>query len=211
MTASAQRLPHRLHQPHRRLTWLVVGLVVAAGAAVAVDRAFFEGPTAKNYTDRAGDVVGGSGPDIVSIGVSNTNDSISFRLRFASAPPLRASTDQTWVDMLLIGIDVPPVGPPPMTPGGEWPGANFALGTHGPSNDAQLVRLGNGITRDSRLLASPEIVTRGATVILTVPRRVLGGPSWFTFSVATARETGTTSGGGVDIAPARGTFRYSLT
>ena len=166
---------------------------------------------AKGYTDRAGDVAGGSGPDLVSIGLSNTKASITFRVRFTSAPPLRVSARQNWVDMLLIGIDVPPVGPRPVTPGGEWPGANFALGTHGPAKTGLLVRLGNRVPEDSRRVATFRIVTTGATVTFSIPRRLLGRPRWFTFTVATARETEETSGGGVDFAPARGTFRYELT
>ena len=166
---------------------------------------------AKGYPDRAGDVAGESGPDLVSIGLSNTKASITFRVRFANAPPLRVSARQKWVDMLLIGIDVPPVGPRPVTPGGEWPGANFALGTHGPSKTGQLVRLGNGITRSSRQVGTFRVVTRGATVTFSIPRRLLGSPRWFMFTVATARERDATSGGGIDLAPARGTFRYALT
>ena len=165
---------------------------------------------AKGYPDPAGDVAGGPGPDVVSIGLSHTKASITFRVRFADAPPLRASATRTWVDMLLIGIDVPPVGPRPVTPGGEWPGANFALGTHGPSKTGQLVRLGTAIPGRPRQIATFRIVTTGATVTFSIPRRLLGSPAWFVFSVATARETEETGDGAVDLAPARGTFRYAL-
>lgn len=166
---------------------------------------------AKSYTDRTGDVTGGSGPDIVSIGLSNTKASITFRVRFSNTPPLRVSASQKWVDMLLIGIDVPPVGPRPVAPGGEWPGANFALGTHGPSKTGQLVRLGKGISPNSQRVGTFKIVTRGATVTFSISRRSLGSPRWFTFTIATAREMEETSDGGIDLAPARGTFRYVLT
>ena len=43
MSTGVQPFPHRVHWPHRWLAWLVVGLVVAAGIAVGVDRAFFAG------------------------------------------------------------------------------------------------------------------------------------------------------------------------
>lgn len=166
---------------------------------------------AKTYPDRAGDVAGGSGPDIVSITLSNTEASIIFRVRFAKAPPLRVNERQRWVDMLLIGIDVPPLGPRPISPGGEWPGANFALGTHGPAKTGQLVRLGTGIPVHARQVATFKITTAGATLRFSIPRSVLGSATWFTFSAAAARETEETTGGGIDLTPARGTHRYILT
>ena len=163
---------------------------------------------AHSYPDRVGDVKGGRGPDITSIAVSNTKTAVTFRVGFAKAPPLRLSTREGWVDMLLIGVDVPPLGPRPLSPGGPWPGVNFALGTHGPSKTGQLVRLGDAT---SRLGARFKIVTRGSTLTFSVPRSSLGSPAWFTFSVAAARELEKEAGGGVDVAPDRGTFRYTLT
>lgn len=164
---------------------------------------------AKTYPDRLGDVKGGSGPDIASITVSNSPTTVTFRVRFASSPPLRVSTKGKWVDMLLIGIDVPPIGPLPVS-GVDWLGANYALATHGPSTTGKLAQLSK--TR-SRPPTSVKVVTRGATVALAIPRHALGSPSWFTFQVAAGREymQGATGGGGGDLAPAYGTFRYALT
>jgi hypothetical protein len=179
---------------------LVAALAIVCGVA----------PAAQNYPDRVGDVAAGSGPDIVSMRLSNTKTAITFRVRFAHTPPLRVSARQKWVDMLLVGIDVPPVGPRPVAPGGEWPGANFALGTHGPSKTGRVVRLGHGIPASARQVATFKIVTTGATLTFSIPRRVLGRPTWFTFSAAAAREMEETSGGGIDMAPARGTYRYTL-
>ena len=160
------------------------------------------------YPDRPGDVAGGRGPDITSIQISHTATSITFRVRFASAPPLRVGGREQWVDMLLIGIDVPPLGPGPTAPGGEWPGADFALGTHGPAAAGKVVRLRKP-PGDSRLVATFPITTRGRAIVFAVPRRVLGNPRWFRFSVAAARES-QSENGGVDVAPDRGTFRYVL-
>lgn len=110
--------------------------------------------------------------------------------------------------MLLIGVDVPPLGPPPSTPGGEWAGADFALGAHGRSVTGQLVRLGK---KHSAPPLRFTIVTRGRTLSFSIPRRALGNPQWFRFSVAAAREGETrASGGGFDVAPEHGTFRYDL-
>jgi hypothetical protein len=177
---------------------LLTGLLVICGVAFA----------AKSYPDRAGDVKGGHGPDIVSVRLSNSAGTISFRIRFANAPPLRLSTRDHWVDMLLIGIDVPPLGPRPVRPGGEWPGANFALGTHGPSKAGQLVRLGR---RGSTLVTTFKIVTSGRTLRFSIPRHALGNPRWFTFNAAAAREAESEkTGGGLDLAPEHGTYRYEL-
>lgn len=163
---------------------------------------------AKSYPDPVGDVAGGAGADIASVAISNTKTKVTFRVRFAGAPPLRVDTRGGWIDMLLIGIDVPPLGPRPV-PGGEWRGVNFALGAHGPSKTGMLVRLGRGT---SRLVARFPIVTSGRTLTFSVTRRALGDPAWFAFNVAAAREgEQEASGGGVDFAPARGTFRYALT
>lgn len=182
----------------RTLPLLAVLPLVALAVAGAA-------PVARTYPDPIGDVHGGAGPDVVGVTVSSTASTLTFRIRFADAPPLRLSPREQWVDMLLVAVDVPPLGPPPATPGGEWRGADFALGTHGPSTTGQLVRLGK------RRPAPPirfTIVTRGRTVAFTVPRRALGDPRWFAFEVAAAREGMTGADGGFDVAPGHGTFRY---
>ena len=43
MSTGAKPFPHRVHWPHRWVVWLVAGLVVAAGVAVGIDRAFLSG------------------------------------------------------------------------------------------------------------------------------------------------------------------------
>jgi hypothetical protein len=163
---------------------------------------------AQTYTDPIGDVKGGAGPDVAAVTVSNTASTLTFRVRFASTPPLRLSAREKWVDMLLIGIDVPPPGPPPSIPGGEWLGANFALGAHGPSTTGLLVRLGK---KHSAPPVRFKVVARGRTLSLSVPCRALGGPGWFTFNVAAAREgENQASDGGFDVAPEHRTFLYRL-
>ncbi len=167
---------------------------------------------AAGYPDRVGDVKRGTGPDIASVMVSNTTTTITFRVRFADAPPLRISQREGWVDMLLISVDVPPLGPRPTIPGGDWRGANFALGTHGPSQTGLMVRLGQDIPAGSRIPARFKIVTSGSTLTFSIPRRALGSPAWFAFTVAAAREMpNDQQGGGIDFAPPGGNFRYTLT
>jgi hypothetical protein len=180
---------------------LIAALSMTAGSALA----------ANGYVDRVGDVKGGAGPDIASVHVSNTASKVTFRIRFAKAPPLRVGTVKPWVDMLLVGIDVPPLGPRPSAPGGEWPGANFALGTHGPSHTGMMVKLGADVPEQSRQVTRFKIGQSGSTLTFSIPRRVLGGPTWFTFTVAAARETEDAAvRGGNDFAPNSGTFHYRL-
>lgn len=185
--------------------FVLAGAVVTAVALLVVGAAL----ATSRYPDRVGDVARGSGPDIVSLTVSNTAERITFRIRFAETPPLRVNARDKWVDMLLLGVDVPPFGPRPVSPGGEWPGADFALGAHGPSATGQLVRL-------RAKARSPwvrfRVVTVGSTVMFSIPRASLGDPARFTFSVAAAREAESESTGtGIDLAPDRGTFFYRLT
>ena len=179
---------------------LLFGLLLVASLAIC-SAAF----AAKVYTDRAGDVKGA--PDVVRLRLSNTTSTITFQVRFANAPPLRVNAREGWVDMLLIGIDVPPIGQPPTAPGGEWPGANFALGTHGPSRVGRVVQLGK---KRSTVVTTFKIDARGRTLTFSIPRRALGDPSWFTFSLAAAREGTERRSGGVDLVPQRGTCRYRL-
>jgi hypothetical protein len=163
---------------------------------------------AKTFADPVGEVKGRAGPDLTSVTLSNSASTLTFHVRFASAPPLRQSTREKWVEMLLIGIDVPPLGPAPDTAGGEWRGADFALGTHGPAKTGQLVRLGTKTSAPPRWFKA---VTRGRTVSLSIPLRALGNPRWFAFNVAAAREgESQASDGGFDVAPGKGTFRYRL-
>jgi hypothetical protein len=166
------------------------------------------GLAAQSYPDRTGDVKGGAGPDIGSVTISHSASTITFRIRFAAAPPLRVSTRGGWVDMLLLGIDVPPYGPLPVSPGGEWRGADFALGAHGPSKTGLLVRLAHA---RSHVVVRFPIATSGRTLSFSIPRSALGYPARFAFTVAAAREgENETTGGGVDVAPERGTYRYVL-
>jgi hypothetical protein len=146
----------------------------------------------KGFTDPRGDVREGNGPDVVTLKLSSTKTAVTFTVRFAKAPPLRVSPREEWVDMLLIGIDTPPLGRRP-NPDGDWLGANFALGTHGPSRTGMLVKLAGGRQRQ---IARFPIVVEGSTLTFSVSRRALGNPAWFSFMVAAARETSTESAGG---------------
>lgn len=172
-----------------------VGALILSGSALA----------AVGYPDKVGDVKGGAGPDLAAVTVSHTKTHVTFRFRFTTAPPLRASTSQGWVDMLLVGIDVPPLRTWPRVDG-EWLNVDFAAGTHGPS--------GTGVLSDvakRKVAARFPVAISGSTVSFSIPRRALRDPGRFTFRVAVARELAEgEAGGGVDYAPASGAFRYTL-
>ena len=173
-------------------------LLVVCGAALG----------ARVYSDPAGDAR--LGPDIRSVAVSNTSTHLTFRIRFTTAPALRVGPREGWIDMLLLGIDVPPLGPRPI-PDGDWVGANFAAGFHGPAKTGVLVRLGKG---SQAVVARFRVITRGTAVTFSVPRRALGFPTWFVFEMAAAREWNdegaVPSRAKPDLVPADGTFRYTL-
>lgn len=192
--------------PIRR--WALLGaagllvVLVLAGVALA----------AKTYPDRIGDAR--LSPDLDAVTLSNTKTKVTFRVSFTKAPPLGVSRGEGWIEMLLIGIDVPPLSRPPLVPGGDW-ASDFALGTHGPSKTGVLVRLPKRTGEELRRVARFGIVTRGSTLTFSVPRRALGDPAWFAFTVAAAREwsdeAAEPAGARADFAPAHGTFRYRLT
>ena len=173
---------------------LLAGLVLGAGAA-----------SATRFPDPVGDVRGGPGPDLLAVSVLHTRSTVTFRFRFADARPLGAG--ESWVDMLLVGIDVPPRSLV-RTPRG-WLGGEYYLGTHGTEPSAVLVQAAAGAR--GTVLARPKVVRSAHTIAMSIARRALGDPDWFEFAVAVGREGSTAvSGGGSDEAPARGVFRYRL-
>jgi hypothetical protein len=180
---------------------VLAALSLVCGAALA----------AKSYPDRTGDLRGGAGPDLASVTVSNTKTKVTFGVRFTTASPLGFSESEEWIDMLIIGIDTPPLGRQPV-PGRDWVGANFVLATHGGMNTGVMQRVVQNGSQPPRQVASFEIVTRGSTLTFSIPRRTLGkNTAWFAFYVAAGRETTQEGqGGGADYAPARGSFRYVL-
>ena len=165
---------------------------------------------AKTYRDPAGDAK--LSPDMTSVKVSNTATKVMFRVSFTKAPPLRLSRPKGWVDMLFIGIDVPPLGPKP-TSDGEWRGMDFIGGFHGPDKVGVLMRTSEG-SDEENVVARFKVVTRGAALTFSIPRRAIGSPKWFTFNIVTAREWSNEdaepAGAKADYAPNRGSFRYQF-
>lgn len=186
----------------------LLGAAVVTILALVCEVAF----AAKSYPDRVGDVQGGAGPDLASVTVSNTRTKVTFGVRFTTAPPLGLSEREGWIDMLIIGIDTPPLGRQPV-PGRPWVGADFALSTHGGASTGVMQRVVGSGSQPPRQVATFEIVKRGSTLTFSIPRRALGqSTAWFTFYLAAGRETTQEGrGGGADFAPARGSFRYVLT
>lgn len=185
--------------------------LVGAGVGLAALLASGSALAARSYGDPAGDA--GPGPDVRAVAVSNTASEVTFRVRFARTPPLGVNASKGWIDMLLIGIDVPPIGPPPVSPGGPWRGVDLWFGTHGRSKTGLLVEVPATPGTEREAIRFP-IVATGATLRLTIPRSALGSATWFRFSVAAAREWGEgdePAGAEPDVVPDRGTFRYVLT
>lgn len=181
-----------------RLSLLGAALAIAAVAAVSAAAGL--GPS--TFTDRRGDVQGGAGPDIAAVTISHTATAVRFSIRFTTAPALRGGIEERWMEMLLVGIDAPPLGPSPKATG--WFGANYWLGLHTGQTTAVLVEKAS--RRSIRLPAT----TRGATIVISVPRARIGNPRWFGFIVAAGREGENEAEGGSDYAPAKGVFRYTL-
>lgn len=152
--------------------------------------------------DSVGDVKGADGPDLVLVTVSHDATSVGFRVRFAKAPPLEASAAEEWVDMLLIGIDVPPIGPGP-TPTG-WRGVDYVLGLHGSQTEVVFRKMSS--TGVDRIPLDVE----GDTLSFSVLRADLGDPARFELTVAAGREAADEEHGSEDYAPADGTFAYEL-
>lgn len=175
-------------------------LLAATGTALA------PGPAARTFRDPAGDVRGGRGPDLTALTVSHARSSVTFRVTFAKAPPLGASTAGRWVDMLLIAIDAPP-STLRRTPAG-WYGADFFLGTHGRERAGVLLKLPAGKPGPGRVVARPRVLVTGRTLAITVSRARLGSPPWLELAVAAGREG---ANGGEDFAPDKGAFRYAFT
>lgn len=191
-----ERVDEGLHRMKIAAVLVVLLLTVGVTAAFA----------AVTFPDPVGDVKGGAGPDLTSIAVSHTSTTVTFRVRFAKAPPLRVSVSERWIDMLLIGIDVPPRGPRPGPNG--WNGADYAVGVHGTEKTGVMVKAPRW-TKVARF----NVVTDGRALSFSISRRQLGNPAWFDYVVSAGREMSgqNATGGGADSAPSRGTFHYRLT
>jgi hypothetical protein len=166
-----------------------------------------ESPT-RVYRAAPGDTPGGQ-THVTQVRISNDADSVRLVFRFSSAPPLRNSVSEGWTDMLLMGIDVPPIGPGP-TPNG-WTGLDYALGMHGVDARARFRAMEGATTPgtrpDTRTLQSQ---VDGRQIAVTLPRAWIGNPAFFEFNVVAAREGADESSGGGNQIPAQGTARYTL-
>lgn len=186
-----------------RLGVAVVSLLLALGVGGAV------AGTGTGFADPVGDVEGGAGPDLALVSVAHTASTVTFRFSFAKAPPLGVSAKAGWVDMLLVGIDVPPRRLKRTAQG--WLGADYYLGTHGSERTAILVKASSNPSQPGKVLGRPKVTVNGRTLSFTVGRKAVGSPAWIEFVVAAGRETSDqTSGGSSDEAPTHGTFHYQL-
>jgi hypothetical protein len=89
----------------------------------------------ERFTDPAGDVAGGLGPDIVSVVVSEPEaGKISFAVEFSGDPPLGVDVAQGSTDMLMVLLDTG-------EPAASEQDADYAFGVHG-ANLAESVSEG---------------------------------------------------------------------
>lgn len=141
-------------EPLRGLKIVAVLLALAVGVGGTTALA------AASFPDPVGDVEGGAGPDIASISVSHTRSTVTFRLRFREAPPLGLNAREGWVDMLLIGIDVPPRGLK-RTPNG-WMGLDYYAGLHGTDKTAIVVKASpTNSSQPRKVVARPKVTISG--------------------------------------------------
>lgn len=195
---------------------LMAGCGAGDGGSTATAPGTTTGASAggRTYRDVAGDVPAGQ-PDLTQVRVSNDDRTVHLAVRFATAPPLSANLRAGWTDMLLMGIDVPPIGPPPV-PGGDWVGVDYALGMHGVDDRAVFRAMQPRFGSDGGTDMSPGVralrsQVRGREITIELPRAMIGDPGYFHFTVAAAREgAGEGVGGTGDIIPATGTARYRL-
>ena len=203
---------------------LAAGLALAGAIAALAAGCGGGGPTTtpatpsaqasgtRTYRDPEGDVTPG-GPDITAIRIATDVSTIHLVVRFASAPPLSSKAKQGWTDMLLFGIDVPPIGSAP-TPNG-WAGLDYALGMHGVDNRAVFRAMQPGFGEDGGVGGAPGVRTltsrvSGREIRVALPRELIGDPTYFAFQAAAGREGADESGTG-DLMPGTGTLRYPLT
>ena len=189
----------RLHR-----LWLSAGsLMLALGLGGAIAGA------GAGFADPGGDVQGGAKPDLALVSVSHTASTVTFRIRFASAPPLGVSASKGWVDMLVVGIDVPPRGLKPGAHG--WSGLDYVAGLHGEEKTATVVKTSPNAPLQSKVLARPKVTVNGRTLSFSISRTTLGNPAWIEFAVAAGRETSDqANGGSSDEAPNHDSFHYQL-
>ena len=166
----------------------------------------------RTYADPRGDVTPGQ-PDLTAMRISSDASTIRLMFRFAGAPPLSTNTTEGWTDMLLFGIDVPPIGSAP-TPNG-WAGLDYALGMHGVDNRAVFRAMQPGFGEEGGVGGAPGMRTltsrvSGREIHVDLPRELIGDPSYFAFQAAAGRE-GTDESGTGDLVPGTGTLRYPLT
>ena len=157
------------------------------------------GPPA-TYDDPPGDVADGA-PDLLSCAVSEAWESLlSFRLEFASDPPLSSdpgtmSTDELWV-MLLTGPDVDPIS--------DGDAIEYAMIVHGATLPSE-VETGSGLF-DTTQPQGQEVFWRvvdvavdGPVLTLSVDRKLVGDPEVIYFAVGVASEG--QDEGGYDLCP----------
>ena len=149
------------------------------------------------YDDPAGDVTGG--PDLIACGASEPWESlVSFRLEFASEPPLSYDLETMTTDELWVAVSTKPG---PLFEGD----IEYALIVHG-ATLPQEETTGSGLY-DATATDGNEVFWRvvdvevdGSILTLTVDRKLVGDPEVLYFQTAVGSE-GEDESGGYDMCP----------
>jgi hypothetical protein len=177
----------------RIVATLIAALFALPATALGSDR----------FTDPRGDARG-SGPDVTAVTLSRTDTALTIAVEFANAPPLAFDEDESYTDMLLVGIHT--------DDDLDRTDVEFYTGAHGVDlARAPVVR--TGIESPGAQVGTAALAVDGATLSLTVERSLLDDPDEVAVSVAAGREYvgEDAAAGGGDEAPATGAFSYSLT
>jgi hypothetical protein len=180
-----------------------------ASSSIAAPPSSAIAPAPGHYTDAAGDVTAGQGPDITAVDISESAGLISIKVTFANTPPLAFSTVPApgFTDMLLI----------PITTIGTSTPVDFVAGVHGADLERWVLRRDCATPDCSGGLEKPELMHPGPTVVsersvtFSFSPQIIGDPTGISFYLAAGREGAEAgqAGDGSDMAPNSGRWQWT--
>jgi hypothetical protein len=160
------------------LATATIALLLAGASATAAD---------ERYEDPVGDVPGGIGPDIVAVTISEPWESlVSFKVEFATDPPITYDLETMSTDQLTIGLS-------PRPGAVAFEEFEYMLMVHG-ATMSQEVETGAALY-DSTRPEGDEVFWRvvdvdvdGPTMTLTLDWKLVGDPDTLAFFVGASTE-----------------------
>jgi len=181
------------------LCLMLAGLSAAAASSPATSPRLVA-PALVRYVDAVGDPLGGVGPDIVAVTVSQPDpESVSIAIEFATAPPLGYDVAAGWTDMLMIFIATGPAGIVRMPDGSV--DVDYVTGAHGANLEETLATGAPLNARDDLRMGAVKVAVDDANLTLTLTRTSLGDPERILFALAVGREGGAEEASGGDAFP----------